>query len=533
MTYRILVSERVAEAGIDILRQGAEVDYRDGISREELLDIIGEYDALVVRSVTKVDEELIKKGLPRLKMVGRAGNGVDNIQIDVCTRHGVIVANTPDSNTISAAELTIGHILASCRKLPQATAFLKAGKWDRKPFRGMELFEKTVGIIGLGRIGSMVCLRLASFGMKVIAYDPYIADERFDRFGAEKRNSLAELLAEADIVTVHTPRNEETMSLLGEKELALCRDGVRVINCARGGIINEKALYAAIVSGKVASAGLDVYEEEPAVNNPLFELPQVTLTPHLGADTLEAQERVGTNIAENVLKALHGEIVPNIVNLPTMLPGELDFLRPYLELVRRMGAVYYQLSKQPIDRVELMFGGEVSRSDTNMLTIAFLAGLLAPVMSEKVNFVNARLMAEERGIKVYERKILERKREPGSTGYSSVISTHIYNRDGITSMMGTLSGAKEPLIVQINGYDTGLIPEGYVVMAENVDKPGVIGHFTTTLGNAGVNIGMMRAARKQGVNLMMINVDSKVTSDTVEKLKQVDGVISVNALYFK
>lgn len=315
MGYRILVTERVAEAGIDILRAGAEVDYRDGIEREELLRIIGEYDALVVRSVTKVNEELIKAGLPRLKVVGRAGNGVDNIQLDVCTRYGVIVANTPDSNTISAAELTIGHILASCRKIPQATAFLKAGNWDRKPFRGMELFEKTVGIVGLGRIGSMVCLRLSSFGMKVIAYDPYIADERFERFGAEKRDSLADLLAEADIVTIHTPRNEETMGMIGEKELAQCKDGVRVINCARGGLINEKALYEALKSGKVASAGLDVYVEEPAIGNPLFELPQITLTPHLGADTSEAQERVGTNIAENVLKALHGEIVPNIVNL--------------------------------------------------------------------------------------------------------------------------------------------------------------------------------------------------------------------------
>jgi len=437
MSYRILVSERVAEAGIDILRAGAEVDYRDGIEREELLNIIGNYDALVVRSVTKVDEELVLKGLPRLKVVGRAGNGVDNIQIDVCTRHGVIVANTPDSNTISAAELTIAHILASCRKLPQATAFLKGGKWDRKPFRGMELFGKTVGIVGLGRIGSMVCLRLAAFGMKLIAYYPYISDERFERFGAEKRNSLAELLAEADIVTVHTPRNEETMGMLGAAELEQCQDGVRVVNCARGGIVSEKALYDALMNGKVASAGLDVFEEEPAVNNPLFELPQVTLTPHLGADTLEAQERVGTNIAENVLKALHGEIVPNIVNLPTMLPGELDFLRPYLELVRRMGSIYYQLSKLPIDRVELMFRGEISRSDTNMLTIAFLTGLLTPVMSEKVNFVNARLIAEERGIKVYERKILEKKRDVGSTGYSSVISTHIYNRDGIPSLMGT------------------------------------------------------------------------------------------------
>lgn len=524
---KVLVTERVSEKGLDLLRTECDVDYRDGIKREELLEIIGEYDSLIVRSVTQVDEELVSRGT-RLKVVGRAGNGIDNIDVEACTRRGIIVANTPDSNTISAAEHTIGLLLSSARNIPQANAFLKGGKWDRKPFRGIELHGKTVGIVGLGRIGSMVATRLKSFNMRVIAYDPYIPDERFVRFGAEKKNTLEDLMKEADIVTVHTPRNEETMGMIGEKEFAVAKDGLRVVNCARGGIIDEKALYQALKSGKVASAALDVFEEEPAYNNPLFEFNNVVVTPHLGADTKEAQDRVGVDIAEQVIKALKGELVPNVVNLPTILRQDLEFLRPFIDLAQAMGMFYYQIEKAPVDRVELTYHGELADMENDILTIAFLKGLLTPVMSERVNYVNARLMAEERGIKVFT------KRGRSEKGYVNLIKARIFNHDYHLDIAGTLTGTNEPVIVEFNGYETDIIPSGYVVIAENEDRPRVIGPFTTVFGDAGINIAMMRVARKvKGeIALMVVNVDGPVDEETRAKLKSIDGITRVKVLKF-
>ncbi|MGI6512826.1 MAG: phosphoglycerate dehydrogenase [Syntrophomonadaceae bacterium] len=524
---KVIVTERVSEKGIALLQQEMDVTYRDGISRQELLEIIGEYDALIVRSVTQVDEELITAA-KKLKVVGRAGNGIDNIDVPACTRRGIVVSNTPDSNTISAAEQTIGLILASSRNIPQANAFVKGGRWDRKPFRGAELYGKTVGIVGLGRIGSMVAERLASFKMKVIAYDPYIPDERFVRFGAEKKNTLEELVREADFITVHTPRNQETMGMIGRRELAMAKDGVRVINCARGGIINEQALLEALESGKVASAGLDVFEEEPALNNPLFRFNNVVVTPHLGADTKEAQERVGINIAEQVIKALKGELVPNVVNLPTILRQDLEFIRPFIELCEAMGKFYFQIEKAPIDRVEITYCGEVANHDREILTIAFLKGLFTPVVADRINYVNARMVAEERGLKVYEKK--GHKEE----NYINLIKVKIFNHKYKLELAGTLTFAGEPVIVEFNGYETDILPVGHVVIAENEDRPRVIGPFTTVFGDAGINIAMMRVARKVkgDIALMVVNVDAEVDPDTLAKLKAIDGISNVKVLNF-
>ncbi|MEN6460937.1 MAG: phosphoglycerate dehydrogenase [Syntrophomonas sp.] len=518
---RVIVTERIAEEGINLLKTELDVDYRDGIPREELLEIIDQYDALIVRSVTKVNEELIKRGT-KLKVVGRAGNGVDNIEVDVCTRYGVIVANTPDSNTISACEQTISLLLSSVRNTAWANETLKGGVWDRKPFRGMELYGKTVGIVGLGRIGSMVAIRLASFNMKVIAYDPYIADERFARFGAEKKNTLAELMQEADIITVHTPRNEETMHMINEDMLALAKDGVRLVNCARGGIIKEKALLEGLKSGKVASAGLDVHEKEPDYDDPLFEFKNVVVTPHLGADTFEAQKRVGENIAEQVIKALKGDIVPNVVNLPTMLGNELDYLRPYITLAEKMGKCYFQLHKAPVTRVELVFSGPITQNETEMLTVAFLKGLLEPVMWEKVNYVNARLLAEDRGIKVY-----EKKEERSPKRYKNLITAKVFNHDKELEISGTLSRSRNPLLVEIDGYETETNLEGNIVMVKNEDRPRVIGPCTTTLGDEGINIAGMKVARKEKgkIAIMLINVDNPVEDKVMERLSKLDGII--------
>ena len=518
---KVIVTESIAEEGLNLLRTELDVDNRNGISREELLNIIDQYDALIVRSVTKVNEELIKKGT-RLKVIGRAGNGVDNIDVDVCTRYGIIVANTPDSNTISAAEQTISLLLSSVRNTAWANDVLKGGTWDRSPFRGSELYGKTVGIVGLGRIGSMVATRLKSFNMKVIAYDPYISEERFERFGAERKTTLEELVREADFITVHTPRNEETMHMINENILKLAKDGVRVVNCARGGIIEEAALVKGLESGKIASAGLDVYEKEPAQNNPLFNFTNVVCTPHLGADTFEAQKRVGENIAEQVIKALQGGIVPNVVNLPTVLSEELNYLRPYINLAEKMGNIYYQMAKSSISRVEITYSGPITINETEMLTIGFLKGLLETVLVEKVSYVNARLVAEDRGIKLF-----EKKEEKSPKRYKNLISVKIFNEDHKLEFAGTLSRARNPLLVEINGYETETTLEGYVLIAENEDRPRVVGPFATALGDEGVNIAGMKVARhtKGETAIMLINVDNKVEADALDRLAKLDGIL--------
>lgn len=518
---KVIVTESIADEGLNLLRTALDVDYRSGISRQELLEIIDQYDALIVRSVTKVDEELIKRGT-RLKVVGRAGNGVDNINVDVCTRYGIIVANTPDSNTISAAEQTMSLLLSSVRNTAWANNVLKAGTWDRSPFRGTELYGKPAGIVGLGRIGSMVATRLRAFNMKVIAYDPYIADERFERFGAEKRENLEDLVREADIITVHTPRNEETMHMIDDKILALAKEGVRVVNCARGGIIEEAALCRALESGKVASAGLDVYEKEPAYDNPLFDFSNTVCTPHLGADTHEAQKRVGETIAEQVIKALEGGIVPNVVNLPAVLSDELEYLRPYITLAEKMGHIYYQMYKAPVSRVEITYSGPISVNETEILTIGFLKGLLEPVMWEKVNYVNARLTAEDRGIKIF-----EIKEEVSPKRYKNLISVKIINTKNQLEIEGTLSRARNPLLVDINGYETETNLSGYVLMAENEDRPRVIGPFATALGDEGINIsGMKVAPHASGEKaIMLLNVDNKVEDAALDRLGKLDGIL--------
>lgn len=523
---KVIISERIAEEGLEILRAELDVDFRDGISREELLSIIDQYDALIVRSVTKVDEELVKRGT-KLKVVGRAGNGVDNIDVDVCTRYGIIVANTPDSNTISAAEQTISLLLSSVRNTAWANDVLKGGTWDRKPFRGTELYGKTVGIVGLGRIGSMVATRLKSFNMNVIAYDPYIADERFERFGAEKKETLEELLKEADIITVHTPRNEETMHMIDEKALALTKEGIRLVNCARGGIIKETALIEGLAEGKIASVGLDVFEKEPATENPLFKYSRVVCTPHLGADTYEAQKRVGENIAEQVILALKGGIVPNVVNLPTMLSEELNYLRPYITLAEKLGNIYYQVEKTPITRVEITYSGPITINETEMLTIGFLKGLLEPVLWEKVNYVNARLMAEERGIKIY-----ETKEDQSPKRYKNLINIKFFGQNSQLEVSGTISRARNPLLVEINGYENEADLEGFVILLHNEDRPGVIGKLTMLLGEAGVNIAAMKVARKAKgeTAIMILNVDNKVQEETLQQLGQIDGMIGIPKL---
>ncbi|WP_425058945.1 D-3-phosphoglycerate dehydrogenase [Sporomusa carbonis] len=523
---KILVAETISEKGIEVLiNAGASVDVNTKLSREQLLGIIGDYDAIIVRSVTKVNEEFYQKAT-KLKVVGRAGNGVDNIDMEGATKRGIIVVNTPESNVVSAAEHTIGLLLASCRNIPQAHARLQERVWDRSNLKGVELLNKTVGIVGLGRIGSLVATRLKAFGMNVIAYDPYISDARFKKFGVEKREKLEDLIKESDFITVHTPKTEETMGMIGKDQFKIAKKGVRVVNCARGGIIDEQALVEALKEKIVASAGIDVLVDEPNPTSPLLDLSNVVVTPHLGADTVEAQDNVGVTVAQEVISALKGEMVPNAVNLPTIQSRDLEVLKSYLQLGEILGKIYYQLEKEAVEKVEIMYSGEVAGLETSMITLAILKGLFEPVLKERVNYVNASLTAQSRGVIVTESK------EAVADNYLTLIKVKIVSPKGNFTISGTVFGKGELRIVELNGYEFDVTPTPYMLMVENIDKPGVVGQIGTLLGVGKVNIATMQLGRNFADNraMMVLTVDSEVSKETLQFIGSVEGVVKARSV---
>jgi len=530
---KILVGDKIVDEALEMLRKEADVDVNYGISQEDLLQVIENYDALIVRSVSLVTEEVLSRG-KRLKVVGRAGNGVDNIDVDAATRYGVVVVNTPDSNSISACEQTIALMLAAARNIPQANATLKQGGWGRNRFMGNELFGKTVGIVGLGRIGALIATRLKAFGMRVIAYDPYVTLERFKRFGAERMANLNDLVRQADFITVHTPKTEETIGMIGEEQFRItaeqfqiAKKGVRVVNCARGGIIDEQALAEALRQGIVASASLDVFVKEPCAGNPLLEFDNVVVTPHIGATTHEAQYRVGTDVATYVLTVLRGEIVPNTVNLPSLLGEEISALRPYSALADYLGKLYYQLEKAPTERVDLNYYGEIAGKETGLITLSFLKGLLTPALGNSVNLINAAWLAENRGIKV-----CERRDETSSAGFTSMISVCITRNGNKAEYAGTIAWDNGPRFVRINNYRMDITPTPHMLFVDHIDRPGVIGPFASTLGRANINIAMMQVGRcNRGEEaLMTMSVDSPVDEATLEQLRKIDGILSVRVV---
>jgi len=391
-----------------------------------------------------------------------------------------------------------------------------------------------VGIVGLGRIGALVATRLKAFGMRVIAYDPYITPERFKRFGAERMETLNDLVRQADFITVHTPKTEETIGMIGEEQFRItaeqfqiAKKGVRVVNCARGGIIDEKALAEALRQGIVASASLDVFGKEPCAGNPLLEFDNVVVTPHIGATTHEAQYRVGTDVATYVLTALRGEIVSNTVNLPSLLGEEIAALRPYSALAEYLGKLYYQLEKAPTERVELNYYGEIARKETGLITLFFLKGLLTPALGSSVNLINAAWLAENRGIKVY-----ERRDEASSAGFTSMISVCITRNGNKAEYAGTIAWDNGPRFVRINNYRMDIIPTPHMLFVDHIDRPGVIGPFASTLGRANINIAMMQVGRcnRGEVALMTMSVDSPVDEATLEQLRKIDGILSVRVV---
>ena len=522
---KVLIAEPLADAGVELLRTAHEVDARSAMTRAELLAAVAGADALVVRSATRVDAEVLEAGRD-LKVVGRAGIGLDNVDLATATRLGIMVVNAPQSNVISAAEHTVALILAQARNIPQAHAALREGRWERARFQGAELYGKTLGIVGLGRVGALVAQRANAFGMRLLAYDPFVSRERAAQMGVELA-SLAEVLGRADIVTVHLPKTPETTGLLGEAELFAMKRGARLVNTARGGLVDETALAKAVGDGQLAGAALDVFAEEPTTASPLFEQDDVVVTPHLGASTAEAQDKAGVTIAEQLLLALAGQFVPNAVNVDA---GPVpDALRPFLPLVEKLGQLYTALagggpggrtSAVGGGRLQIDYLGALVEQDIRVLTLAALKGMLGPVSNEPVTYVNAPLLAAERGIEVTESKTRH------SRDWVNLIALSGEGSRGPVGVAGTCVGPRDhERLVAINGIPVDMAPARHMAFLFYEDRPGVIGRVGTLLGESGVNIASMQVGRRKqgGEALMALTIDAGIPAGVLDRVEREIG----------
>ena len=525
---RVLVASNIAEDAIELMRkEGLDVDVRAGISEEELENIIGEYDALIVRSSPKVTKEIIEKG-KNLKIIGRAGVGVDNIDLEAATQHGIVVVNAPGGNTISTAELTIGMIIAAARKIPQADRSVKDGKWERRKFVGVELRGKTLGVIGLGRVGYEVARRAKAFDMNVIAYDPYISEDRAREIGV-KLVSFEELIEKSDIITIHVPKTKDTENMISEREFEKMKDGVIIINCARGGIVNEQALVKAIKSGKVYAAALDVYSKEPPdKDNELLKLENVITTPHIGASTREAQKNVGLIIAEDIINMYRGYPVKNAVNLPSLKPEDFEYLTPYLKLAEKMGKIAAARLGGNFEKVKITCRGKLANKETDYLTRAVLKGLLEYILGPNINLVSAKAIAKERGIEVEESK------SEKTDSYESILEVEVKGKKSIY-LAGTSFGRNDYRIIKIDKYKMDFVPKGHCIISLHEDKPGVIGRVGTLFGKNNINIAGMIVGRygdkPGGVQLMFLLVDDPPTEEVLEQMTKLDGIIDATYIY--
>jgi D-3-phosphoglycerate dehydrogenase len=501
---KVVVRETIADAGIELLRQSG---FDVVVDPEAPLD---DADALIVRSATKVTAELIDSA-PKLRVIGRAGVGVDNVDVDAATRRGIVVANAPESNVVSAAEHTVGLLVALARNIPQAHAALREGRWERSKWGGVELADKTIGILGFGRIGRQVARRAVGLQMKVVAYDPYVATERFKELGVE-RAEFDEVLAQSDFITIHLPLNDETRGAIGTDAIAKMSDGVRIVNAARGELLDEAALIAGLESGKVAGAAIDVYAKEP-YDGPLLQAPNVVLTPHLAASTEEAQDRAGVIVAEQVAAALDGKLVTNAVNIPTIGADDLEVLGPYLPLAAKLGRLALQLAGPDVKRLEVEVYGGLAEFDTRLLTVAVLNGAFRGQVDQRVNYVNAPLIAAERGIEVSEAK------RSASRDYTNLLAV----RAGDARVAGTTIGndARQWLVSAL-GFDLEIELSSRMLLLRYDDQPGVIGRVGTLLGEAGVNIANMTVSRNRegGKALMALSVDSPAPAELLEQLRE-------------
>jgi D-3-phosphoglycerate dehydrogenase len=520
----VLLAEELSPATVEALGPDFDVRRCDGTDRPALLAALVDADALVVRSATHVDAEVFEAA-PRLRVVARAGVGLDNVDVRTATQHGVMVVNAPTSNIVSAAELAVALLLAAARHVSPAHAALRAGQWQRSRFTGVELFEKTLGIVGLGRIGVLVAQRLAAFGMDVIAYDPYVQAGRAAQMGV-RMVSLEELMSESDFVTVHLPKTPETVGLIGADQLALARPGLVLVNAARGGIVDEQALHDALKTGRIRAAGVDVYASEPCIDSPLFELDNVVATPHLGASTVEAQEKAGIAVARSVRLALDGELVPDAVNVQGGVIAE--DVRPGIALTERLGRVFTALAGEAAQSIDVEVRGEITAYDVKVLELAALKGVFTDIVENGVTYVNAPLHAAERGTAV--RLVTD----PDSPDHRNLVTIRGALADGTqVSVSGTLVGiAQRERLVEVNGFAVDLEPTEHLAFFRYHDRPGMVGTVGQILGDAGVNIAGMQVARdaKGGQALVAMSVDSAVPADVLEQIESAIAAESARAV---
>lgn len=515
MKPRVLCCDGIAERGIEILREVADVDVETGsLSGDELHRRLAPCEAAVVRSATVIDAAAIAAA-PKLRAIARAGVGVDNIDVAAATARGIIVINSPEGNTISAAEHTMALLLAVSRKIPAADAKLRQGVWSRKEFVGRQLYRKTLGVIGCGKIGSEVAKRAQGFGMEVLAYDPYLSDARAQALGV-RLVSLDELLRESHFVTIHAPKSESTLGLIGKRELSLMRPGAGLINVARGGLVDEQALVEALQEGRLGGAALDVFADEPNPPMHLASFPNVVLTPHLGASTEEAQEFVAVDVAEQIADILAGRLPRSAVNAPAIPPEVMRELAPYLELVNRIGKLHSHLLAGPITTVNLVYAGDLAKRDTQPLGLFFLVGLLSPLRSYPVNIVNAPVEAEAWGIRVNENT------QSSARGYSSLVTARVEAGGSAHEISGTVFGPNNARIVEIDGYRIDLEPRGHVLFIWHRDRPGVIGRVGTLMGERGVNIAGMQVGRESvgGPAVMALMLDNPIDEKTLQDVRE-------------
>jgi len=525
---KVLVSDTLGEIGIEMFQKekGIEVDVKTGLSPEELSGIIGEYDALVIRSATKVTEEILDAA-SQLKVIGRAGIGLDNVDIPAASKRGVIVMNTPGGNVVTTAEHAIAMMLSLTRNIPTATASLKEGKWEKKKLQGREIFNKVLGVIGYGKIGSIVADRARGLKMKVIIHDPFVTSDLIEKAGFENV-SIEKLYQESDYITIHVPKLKDTFNFLDKTAFAQMKDGVMIINCARGGIVNEADIGEAIKSGKIAGVALDVFETEPPGKIPLFDLDNVICTPHLGASTREAQTNVAVQVASQIIDYLKTGTILNAVNVPSVTGELLDKLGPYLSLADQMGLLLAQLTPGPVKEVIVEYAGDFQGMDMAPVTTAVLNGMLTPILKDDVNFVNAHIIANDRGIKVSETT------NPDSKEYLSLITVKVVTTDIANTVSGTIFGKNDSRVVKINNFRLEMILKGHLALIYNIDKPGSIGQIGSILGKHNINIARMQVGQEEKGerNIIFLCTDTPLPDDVIEELRSLSLVKSVTPLRF-
>ncbi|HVM18478.1 MAG TPA: phosphoglycerate dehydrogenase [Egibacteraceae bacterium] len=520
---KVLVADKLSDAGVAALSEHCDVDVRTGLSKAQLLEIVPDYHGIVVRSATTIDADVIAAAT-NLKVVARAGIGLDNVDVTAATARGVIVCNAPQSNVISAAEHTVALLLALARNIPQADASLRNGEWRRSDFEGVELHGKVLGVLGLGRVGTLVAQRCSAFGMRLVAYDPFVSADRAAQMGVDLVSTVDELCAVADILTVHLPKTPDTVGIVGADQLRSMKATARVVNTARGGIVDEEALYTAVAEGWIAGAALDVFSSEPMTDSKLFALDNVVVTPHLGASTSEAQDKAGTMVADAVVLALQGEFVPSAVNV-SIGAGVPEAVKPFMPLAEKLGRLFTALTPEraSVPEVTVEYVGKIAEEDERAITLSALRGLLADVVNEPVTFVNAPLLAEERGL------VVATRTSPSTHDYVSLVRIVA----GDVCVAGTLVGpSNRERLVEVWGFDVDIEPSDHMVFFRYSDRPGVVGLIGGRLGEADVNIATMQVARREagGEALITMAVDTAIPAGVVDEIAEMIGAADARAL---